>query len=955
MKKEIFLLFLACIIVQYGFTQTSNSDKKFDLIPKIKKGDTYKMVVDIFTDTGTANYNFTSISDSLNLPKSKSLGECYYKSVWEVICLSSSKNRMELSFTLMQLKAQGDSFVPNSDAILFNDSDYPIFEKEKSPRNYIGKSFDYLWEYSDSIGKSKIFNNQFSNKHLSFPLVNIKNDKTPDNYSVNMDIELYNIVGPEIVNIVTTFSRSLLPRKKINIHDKWSSKIEVTINDTTISNELKLELIGQDENNVFIKEEQQESPFLVDKKTGVAFIFPENNSYIYDFPGLNNTNISGDISAVYQSGDVKLDFITPVGIKDTIVKIENGIFNFALDLEESVFAYLEVKGRQFSLYIKPGMQVQIIWNSKNGLPHITGFGSEDMECIMRCLAYYPPNRYQTYHPSIFRDGKNWFEKNIKRYPNKLSNSCLQFLHEDVICQKGFYMVHSMMNYGPNKEYMSYVDSISLLSFNSEVLPNYNMFINEYLVLKQKLIKKQFGGRYDKSNIKDRISFAKLFYKGYPLYLSMYYILKSGLLDNSITEVQKYYDEFLSFPVNEKLKTNLRILYSGIEKIKTGYKIPITSYPNDSLEVYELQKGNFTIVDIHVYEYSYYNHVNWGVEKLIDDVSKDNIIKGITLIKVVPASSKGKFKEIKGNKKINIKYIYLPKDKLKILEALKLNNQRRVFFLDPELIILDNNFDYTNLKKVLDNYFESKIHPSSHADTLKLLLIILLSLIGFGLLSWIVIRTRTKQISKHEAAKRKLIELELRAIRSQMNPHFMFNSLTSIQNLINKNKIEETNIYLSQFAELMRLVLNNSEKQLVLLEEELQLIRSYLDLEKLRTPFKYEIYLDPSINIAEEEIPAMLIQPFVENAVIHGIAPQKGGVIKISFTKKSSKIICEISDDGIGISRRKTQRKGNGKAIKMVKERLKIINSRFEDSLTLEIIDRKEMNEKGTLVRIKIPV
>ncbi len=189
----------------------------------------------------------------------------------------------------------------------------------------------------------------------------------------------------------------------------------------------------------------------------------------------------------------------------------------------------------------------------------------------------------------------------------------------------------------------------------------------------------------------------------------------------------------------------------------------------------------------------------------------------------------------------------------------------------------------------------------------------------------------------------------------MNPHFVFNSLNSIQNLVNKNKIEETNIYLSEFAGMMRLVLNNSEKQLVPLEEEIQLIKSYLELEKLRTPFEFEISVAPSIIPAEEEIPGMLIQPFVENAVVHGIAPQKGGMIKVAFTKNKNKISCEITDNGIGFLKRSEQRNGNGKAIKMIEERIKIVNSQAVEPLTLEITDRSEMGEKGTLVKIGIPV
>ncbi len=140
------------------------------------------------------------------------------------------------------------------------------------------------------------------------------------------------------------------------------------------------------------------------------------------------------------------------------------------------------------------------------------------------------------------------------------------------------------------------------------------------------------------------------------------------------------------------------------------------------------------------------------------------------------------------------------------------------------------------------------------------MLILGCFIIWGLMKW-----STKRLKSKEEKKRRIIELELKAIRTQMNPHFLFNSLNSIQNLINKKEIKFANIYLTKFAELIRMILNNSEKQFITISEEIKAIRNYMELEKLRYNFDYEIYIDKNIEIYNIEVPAMLIQPFVENS------------------------------------------------------------------------------------------
>jgi len=143
------------------------------------------------------------------------------------------------------------------------------------------------------------------------------------------------------------------------------------------------------------------------------------------------------------------------------------------------------------------------------------------------------------------------------------------------------------------------------------------------------------------------------------------------------------------------------------------------------------------------------------------------------------------------------------------------------------------------------------------------------------------------------------ELNLKALRSQMNPHFIFNSLNSIQNFVIKNNSAEAVKFISKFAELMRQALSNSEEKRIKLENEIEFIENYLFLEKLRfkNAFDYKIVVGKNIDSSFITIPPMLIQPFVENAIIHGLkGVKRGGKIGVKFNKirNKSKLICKIT-------------------------------------------------------------
>jgi sensor histidine kinase YesM len=216
----------------------------------------------------------------------------------------------------------------------------------------------------------------------------------------------------------------------------------------------------------------------------------------------------------------------------------------------------------------------------------------------------------------------------------------------------------------------------------------------------------------------------------------------------------------------------------------------------------------------------------------------------------------------------------------------------------------------------------------------------------------------------EEEKRKVLVSELHALRSQMDPHFIFNTLSSIQSFITKNSSKDAVNYLSKFSKLMRGTLENTKKQKISIKDEIEILELYMDLEKLRldNKFNYQITIDENIDIQFEEIPPMLIQPYVENAIWHGISHKTSlGLIKISFQLVNENLLkCEIEDDGVGRVRAGELNKKVGKntslGMSITKERLEIINSLKNSKLNINIIDLEENNiSKGTKIELFIPL
>jgi len=300
-----------------------------------------------------------------------------------------------------------------------------------------------------------------------------------------------------------------------------------------------------------------------------------------------------------------------------------------------------------------------------------------------------------------------------------------------------------------------------------------------------------------------------------------------------------------------------------------------------------------------------------------------------------------------------------------------------------LLEYDEKWNYTN-----NNYFSfNKIPPGEYklelalksSDVYKTLGIVIIPIwwqtwwfkLLFGLFNigilFFLYRRRIAYVKEKERLKAKfdktLLETEIKMIQSQMNSHFLFNTLNSIKNYIIKNETRLAVSYLNNFAILIRKILNNSEYKFVSLENELDTIKLYLDLEMLRFEdrFDYEIDVDSEVDIKETLVPPLLLQPFVENAIWHGLLHKKGkGQVLIHIQKYEDVIRYIIVDNGVGREKAESMKSKTALfkknyGLRLSKERLETLKNMYNLDINFKIIDlyNEMKNAEGTKVTVDI--
>ncbi|MGL4598777.1 MAG: tetratricopeptide repeat-containing sensor histidine kinase [Bacteroidia bacterium] len=232
---------------------------------------------------------------------------------------------------------------------------------------------------------------------------------------------------------------------------------------------------------------------------------------------------------------------------------------------------------------------------------------------------------------------------------------------------------------------------------------------------------------------------------------------------------------------------------------------------------------------------------------------------------------------------------------------------------------------------------------------SLFLIGFIILLGIVLLlswkAWMSIRKRNKQIA-------------LQSLRREMNPHFIFNSLNSINQFIANNNEREANKYLTSYSGLMRNIMENSNKDYVSLATEIDQLKKYLELERMRFPdkFNYAIEIDPTLVADQVMVPNMLIQPNLENAIWHGLRyKESAGMLLVTFKSVDKRIQVSIDDNGIGLTASKNMKTKNQKlheslGLKNVEERIRLLNAIYKTDIRFDLTE-KSGSSRGVLVQL----
>lgn len=449
------------------------------------------------------------------------------------------------------------------------------------------------------------------------------------------------------------------------------------------------------------------------------------------------------------------------------------------------------------------------------------------------------------------------------------------------------------------------------------------------------------------------------FNGFPLYYSIYNALRDELLKSEVETTERlrtYYEDFIMNCGDTTLTNRVKEEWTQAKQWLPGNLSPIKKLllqDGSDLALAKF-KGKPLVLIVN------YNNPD-VLKDYIDLIKKQNGNK----VHFVIAQSVSSVEQSTIDQQLrslpNVTYVELSMQSPAQTNVKLYYQQTKIYTFDSDYRIISSYLldkstdDLPIVEDMIEKAIDSSVMTKEQkAEMIKTTGWSAGSILFASFIFFWIYKARVATVKRKESLKRQIKDLEIKAIRSQMNPHFMFNALNSIQSLINHHQYKEANVYLEKFALLMRRVLNNSEKNFVTLSDELDAITLYCELEQLRFNFKFEIEVSPEVNTQLMEIPGMIIQPLVENSILHGLA-QKGDAgflkIHISCDQKYLKIV--IKDNGTGLKESATE--GNKSfGLKLVKERL-ILLSGNGNMGNLHLSSNLGENEHGVTAVLTIPI
>lgn len=513
---------------------------------------------------------------------------------------------------------------------------------------------------------------------------------------------------------------------------------------------------------------------------------------------------------------------------------------------------------------------------------------------------------------------------------------------------------------PKEEPFKKEKFLPLLNMQAEHLPAYWSYI-EYFA-KQQAQQNQFNNLVNQPfNFHERYNSAKLFLAGFPQHILMYHTLQEALHHKKVSqeEVAFMENEFLSICADESLTAKIRFLSNRLEQTAPGHyflNLQLLDTLGNRLEMKDFMGKKVVLEPVFRVSggYGAKNYKEW------QEKHPDLLFMKLALFeKPTDFSAYKEAQMLQSSPDVAYYFPANGEERAKAYRFLALDSLHR-YARYPKFFLLDEKGkiikqDYLSFDENLVAFAQlpSAIVPIWKNPIWKAAL--LLGLIS-GFLTWVVLHFIGRVKEKNLERQRHMVEMELNSIRSQLNPHFVYNTMSSIQNLILSDRSEQASQYLAELAGLMRAVLNQTKKGIISLEEELATIRQYCKLEALRKSFAWNIKVDQSVDLHNTDIPALLLQPYVENAIIHGLrGKEEDGKIDLTITQKNGSLDIIIQDNGVGIAENQHRSLGgNHLGLHLNRKRLELLYGKLA-RVIIQDLNHLKKGKTGTQVAINIPI
>ena len=468
---------------------------------------------------------------------------------------------------------------------------------------------------------------------------------------------------------------------------------------------------------------------------------------------------------------------------------------------------------------------------------------------------------------------------------------------------------------------------------------YYYFLYAYSIYKRQEFKSDnlCLNKQKKLSPQEEYSLNKQLFSGFPKYMATGSTLQQLMHNNMLSGIEEDYNDFIRSCPDTTLTNPVKRTYDKLLPFEAGKNIRETGLITDNLQ---LKKGSDRkYVLLHLSSDNGLSPSNLQNALDLQKQLKEEGLSSVVRLELYSRFRPDNAKRVKPYKAIS-------EEQLKNLKAV-LGNISFTLLMREDGTILHRQFtgwefDPKPALEIIQN--DLKREDESFNDFLKGFKEGVLGTLLIAAIIGIAYYSRVKGKQKKERNRRR--------IRSQMNPHFIFNALSSIQNLINRSANQEANEYLIDFSRLLRKVLATSEKKLVSLSDEIEQLQLYLKLEQLRFPFSYSLAVGKNIEPDAIEIPGMLIQPFIENAVKHGIAPRGTGEIIIRLSLQDQLLVIDIIDDGPGME---TETE-DGFGIRAISNEFEILKDLYNTEVGITIENRQEKESvSGCHVRLSIPL